>query len=67
MCLLVPMESRVLSQIDVAPIPHDNLPHRYRCFLGHLWAHRFIALRPGNVWIITPRGKAILDAGGAMH
>lgn len=67
MCLLVPAQTRLLSQIGVAPTSHHDLPHRDRHFLGALWAHRFVALRPGDVWMITPRGKAMLDSAGAMH
>jgi hypothetical protein len=67
MCVLLVREMEVLGTLARGPRSHFELAVEFRRCVGHLWARRFIQLKSPDTWMITDRGRAMLDCGGSMH
>ena len=57
----------VLEAIALRPLHHFELQPDDRRSVGRLWLSQLVRLRRGDVWELSPTGKALLSRNVTLH
>jgi hypothetical protein len=58
---------RIIERIERAPLHLQDVRPIDRIWLAAMWHHQLVDLTDANYWIVTTRGRWIVDSGGLVH